>query len=97
MAIKAEISTKTPCEVVVKATVGSEDLKAAYESSFAKNSKLIELPGFRRGKAPRAMVEAKFREYFEQEAMSDTIEKVVKSLVKQYRLNMVTLHDALPI
>ena len=90
MAIKAEISTKTPCEVVVKATVGSEDLKAAYESSFAKNSKLIELPGFRRGKAPRAMVEAKFREYFEQEAMSDTIEKVVKSLVKQYRLNMVT-------
>ena len=90
MAIKAEISTKTPCEVVVKATVGSEELKAAYESAFAKNSKLIELPGFRRGKAPRSMVEGKFKEYFEQEAMSDLIEKVVKSLVKQYRLNMVT-------
>ena len=87
MAIKAEISTKTPCEVVVKASVGQEELKAAYESSLLRNSKMIELPGFRRGKAPRSMVEAKFKEYFEQEAMSDLIEKVVKSLVKQYRLH----------
>ena len=90
MAIKAEITTKTPCEVVVKATVGQEELKAAYESSLVKNSKMIELPGFRRGKAPRSMVEAKFKEYFEQEAMDDMINKVVKSLVKQYRLHVVT-------
>ena len=90
MAIKAEISTKTPCEVVVKATVGREELMAAYETALVKNSKMIELPGFRRGKAPRSMVEAKFKEYFEQEAMDDMINKVVKSLVKQYRLHVVT-------
>ena len=90
MAIKAEISTKTPCEVVVKATVGREELMAAYETALVKNSKMIELPGFRSGKAPRSMVETKFKEYFENEAMDDMINKVVKSLVKQYRLHVVT-------
>ena len=90
MAIKAEISTKTPCEVVFKVTVGREELTAAYEKALVKNSKLIELPGFRKGKAPRTMVEEKFRSYFESEAVEDVINKVISSLVKQYRLDPAT-------
>lgn len=90
MAIKAEISTKTPCEVVIKAAVGREELANAYQESLKKNARQIELPGFRRGKAPLEMVEKRFKEYFENDAVDTCVNQVFRSLIKQYRLNPVT-------
>ena len=37
--------------------VSSEDFEAAVEKAYQKNKNKINIPGFRKGKAPRKMIE----------------------------------------
>jgi trigger factor len=47
-------------ELVV--SVGAEEFKPAVDKAFKQNIKKISIPGFRKGKAPRHMVEKMFGE-----------------------------------
>lgn len=53
--------------------VDGAEYKAALEKSFAKNSKKLNVPGFRKGKAPRAMIiKLVGEEYFFDDAINET-------------------------
>ena len=53
-----------PATWKVAAHIGAEDFRAKLDAVFAKELKKIALPGFRPGKAPRAMVERRYGEKF---------------------------------
>ena len=90
MAIKAVIKTKTPCEIVLTTTVDVADVRAAYERTFDRYSRVVELPGFRAGKAPRTLVEEQFRTQFEKTTVEDIIAGVVNAVVKKHNLTPIT-------
>ena len=90
MPISATIKTKTPCEITVDIAVGHDDLQAAYERTFARLHKLVELPGFRAGKAPRAMVEQQFGKVFRSTTLEDLSMDIVRAVVKKHGFKPIT-------
>jgi trigger factor len=63
-------------------TVEAERVSNAYRSYLNKSSKEVEIPGFRKGKAPMSMVErtygAKIRDYFEKDFIDEAFAEATK-------------------
>ncbi|RLD11207.1 MAG: trigger factor [Chlamydiae bacterium] len=90
MSIKAKLKTKTPCEVILECEVSREKLDAAYEQAFKEQNKYIPVAGFRPGKAPRELVEKKYKKEIQSYALEDMIKKIIDSVIKQNRLEPIT-------
>ncbi len=90
MSIKAKLKTKTPCEVILECEVSREKLDAAYEQAFKEQNKYIPVAGFRPGKAPRVLVEKKYKKEIQSYALEDMIKKIIDSVIKQNRLEPIT-------
>lgn len=88
MGLKVKLQTKTPCECILTGHADRENLDQAYEKVYAKLSKEITLPGFRKGCAPRELVETKFRDYFQQEAIEDIMSGILRSVIKKQNLRI---------
>ena len=90
MSIKAKLKTKTPCEVVLECEVSREKLNEAYERSYKEQVKYIPIPGFRPGKAPRELVEQKYKEAIQEYALDALVKKIIDAVIKQHKLEPVT-------
>lgn len=66
------------CELVI--TVAADEFENAIEKVFKRESKKITLPGFRKGKAPRAFIE---KYYGEQVFYEDAINMVYPSALEE--------------
>jgi trigger factor len=55
-----EIERATPCRVVLTATVAADDVRAEREHVVTSFVRAARMDGFRKGKAPRALVERRF-------------------------------------
>jgi trigger factor len=55
-----EIERATPCRVVLTATVAPDDVRAEREQVVTSFVRAARMDGFRKGKAPRALVERRF-------------------------------------
>ena len=90
MAIKAKVSTRTPCEVIITTEVERPDLEAAYERTYKRYQRWIELPGFRAGKAPRHMIEQKYTDQLKAATVEDLATAILRSVLKQNKLEPIT-------
>lgn len=64
--------------VRLKVTVEQPAVSAAYDDLLAGYQKSAQIPGFRKGKAPRAVLERKFGEAFRVEAAQKVIDDALK-------------------
>ena len=55
MSVQVENLEKSMAKLTME--VGAEQFEAAMQKAYIKNKGRIQLPGFRKGKAPRAMIE----------------------------------------
>ncbi len=55
-----EIERATPCRVVLTATVAADEVRTEREHVIADWARAARIDGFRKGKAPRALVERRF-------------------------------------
>lgn len=54
--LKVEVSRKPGCRVIVDITVSPDGASAAYEKAIKNVKKEVSIPGFRKGRAPTAMI-----------------------------------------
>lgn len=47
----------TPCEIELQIELEAAELETAYEKTFREAARKVTVPGFRKGKAPRPMIE----------------------------------------
>ena len=60
----------------LKITVSAEQLEKAIQNAYNKNKGKIQIPGFRKGKAPRKMIEQMYgKEVFYEDAANELIEE----------------------
>src|SRR5204863_5047298 len=59
--LDVKIDTKSACERHVTVTVPREDIERYYDKSYSELMTTAAIPGFRAGRAPRKLVEARFR------------------------------------
>ncbi len=57
-----QIEREAPCRVVLTATVAGDDVRSEREHVLATFVRAARIDGFRKGKAPRALVERRFAE-----------------------------------
>lgn len=75
-------------ELVIE--IKGDVFKKAVDNSFNKNSKKITLPGFRKGKAPRSMIEKYYgKEYFYDDAINEVYPQAYEEAAKEAKLEVV--------
>ena len=83
--------------VVLEIKVGAEEFDAACNAAFKKNGKNITVPGFRKGKATRKMIEKIYGEsVFYEDAVNESYPAAYEAAVKEAGLTPVA-HPELEI
>lgn len=70
-------------QVELVCSVGPEDFEKAVQRAFLRENKKIQLPGFRKGKATRQMIEKRFGEsFFYEDAANDLLPDEYDAAIK---------------
>ena len=89
MSIQVEKLEKNMAKLTVE--VSAEDFKAAIKKAFNKNKNRFAIPGFRKGKAPQAMIEKMYGEgVFYEDAADEAINASYAEAMKESGLDIVS-------
>lgn len=88
-------NNKTEANTVeVEIKVSPEEFEAAVQAAYLKKRKNISIPGFRKGKATRKMIEAQYGEgVFYEDAVNGMYQKVVADAAEELKLDVVDVPD----
>ena len=93
MALKSTNMTETNT-YEVEVTVDGETFMDAVDKIYKKEAKRIQVPGFRKGKAPRSIIERMYGEdVFYDEAIQDCYPDALEEACKEAKLKIVTVTD----
>lgn len=93
MSVKS-VKTNEDKRVELEIAVSAEDFNKAVDAAFKKNSKRINVPGFRKGKAPRKMIETMYGEgIFFEEAVNNTYPAAYQAAVEEAKIEPVDRAD----
>ena len=71
--------------------VPAEELEAAIEKAYQKNKGKIQIPGFRKGKVPRKMIEQMYgKEFFYEDAANEVIPEAYEKAVEECEETIVS-------
>ena len=89
----SEILKKEKSLVTLKMTVKGEDFAKAIDTVFKKNRTRFAIPGFRKGKAPRKIVESYYGEgVFYKDALNEVLYYLFLKTSKIYFQTSQTLN-----
>ncbi|MCC7137313.1 MAG: trigger factor [Planctomycetes bacterium] len=75
-----------PCRKKVTVTVAPERVKEALDEQYAEINKQVAMPGFRPGKTPRKLLEAKFGAHIREEVRGKLVEAAFSEAVKEKKV-----------
>lgn len=82
MSLQVEKLEKNMAKLTIE--VPAEELEAAIEKAYQKNKGKIQIPGFRKGKVPRKMIEQLYgREFFYEDAANALIPEAYEKAVEE--------------
>ncbi|WP_337460920.1 trigger factor [Jutongia sp.] len=88
MSVQVETLEKSMAKLTIE--VSAEEFENALDKAYKKNKNKISLPGFRKGKAPRAMIEKMYGTgVFYEDAANDLIPGAYESAAKESELEIV--------
>ncbi|MBR0152590.1 MAG: trigger factor [Lachnospiraceae bacterium] len=89
MSVKVEKLEKNMAKLTFE--VSAEEFEAACQRAYLKNRSKISLPGFRKGKAPRKMIEKMYgKGFFYEDAINDVLPNAYEEAVKESGLEVVS-------
>jgi trigger factor len=91
--VNVTVENLAPCKKLVRVEVEVQKVDEAFESVTKEIQREASLPGFRPGKAPRAMVLRKFGKEIEDEAKRKLIADAYKKAVEEQKLDVLGYPD----
>lgn len=89
MSVKVETLEKNMVKLIFE--VPAEELEKAMQSAYQKNKNRFNIPGFRKGKTPRAMIEKMYgKGIFLEDAVNDLLPGAYENAVKESGLEIVS-------
>ena len=80
--------------VELQFSIGAETFKAAVNNAFKREGKKYAIPGFRKGKAPRHMIEKMYgSDIFHYDAVNDLFPEAYEAAVKEAKIDVVGRPD----
>lgn len=90
MSVKSCVENKEKFSVELIVEVGAEEFEAAIERAYKKNRGSISVPGFRKGKAPRKVIEGMYGAgVFYQDAIEDVYPTACEAAIAEKGLDVV--------
>lgn len=87
----SEVLKQEKSLVTLKMTVKGEDFAKAMDTVFKKNRTRFSIPGFRKGKAPRKIVESYYGEgVFYEDALNEVFPALFTEAIKEHELDVVS-------
>ncbi len=88
---QCEVKERSATDVTVQITVDAETVKNAIDAAYKQYSKDAQIPGFRKGRVPRAYLDSRFGvDLFTEEAQKDLQEKHLQEALVDLDLRPVT-------
>ncbi len=89
--MKSTITKEKDNVVKLEMTIPAKEAQAAYDGAVKLYSQYVNVPGFRKGKAPRNLVERQVgAETLQQEALNKLLPRYVDEAAKENNLDLVT-------
>ena len=89
--MKVSVEKLPTSEAVLDVELSWDELEKASDKAYRKLVQKVDVQGFRRGKAPRSLLERKLgKEYIYQEGLDDLITEVYRSTIKEHDLTPIT-------
>lgn len=93
MSLKA-VNNKETNVVELEIEISAEDFEAAVQDTYLRARKNIALPGFRKGKAPRKLIEREYGEgVFYEDAVNNCATKYIDEAIEEAKLDIVAQPD----
>jgi trigger factor len=85
--VKVSVEKLPNSEAVLEVDITWDEMEKASEKAYRKLVQKVDVQGFRRGKAPRSLLERRLgKEYIYQEGLDDLISEVYRTAVKEHNL-----------
>ena len=78
-----EVEDAGPCKKLVKATVPAEKVKEILDHNYGELATTVSLPGFRRGRVPRRLLEKRFGEDLEKDVKESLLAESFEELARE--------------
>ncbi len=89
--MKVSVEKLPTSEAVLNVDVTWDEMEKASEKAYRKLVQKVDIQGFRRGKAPRTILERRLgKEYIYQEGLDDLISTVYSDAVKEHELTPIS-------
>ena len=89
--MKVSVEKLPTSEAVLNVDVTWDEMEKASEKAYRKLVQKVDIQGFRRGKAPRTLVERRLgKEYIYQEGLDELISEVYRDTVKEHELTPIS-------
>jgi trigger factor len=89
--VKVSVEKLPTSEAVLEVEVTWDELEKASEKAYRKLVQKVDIQGFRRGKAPRALLERRLgKEYIYQEGLDELISEVYRNALKEHDLTPIS-------
>lgn len=90
MSVK-NVTTAEKNQVKLELVIAKADFDAAVDKAFRKNASKISVPGFRKGKAPRGIIEKMYgKGVFYEDALNDILPDELAKAVEEKKLDVVS-------
>jgi len=85
--VKVSVEKLPTSEAVLEVDLTWDELEKASDKAYRKLVQKVDVQGFRRGKAPRSLLERRLgKEYIYQEGLDDLISETYRNAVKEHEL-----------
>src|SRR5438105_7063159 len=88
--VKVSVEKLPTSEAVLEVDLTWDELEKASDKAYRKLVQKVDVQGFRRGKAPRSLLERRLgKEYIYQEGLDDLISEAYRNAVKEHELTPI--------
>ena len=89
--MKVSVEKLPTSEAVLDIEISWDEMEKASDKAYRKLVQKVDIQGFRRGKAPRSLVERRLgKEYIYQEGLDDLISDAYRDTLKEHELTPIT-------
>ena len=91
--LQVDITDSGPCKKHLKISVPREDVERQFDDSLGNFRKDAAMPGFRPGRAPRNLVQKRYRKEVSGQVKSALLMACMEQIDEDYKLNPITQPD----
>ena len=90
LGLDVRITDVGPCKKHLKVTIARSEIERQFDESFGNMKREAAVPGFRPGRAPRQLVEKRFRKQVAEQVKSSLLMASLEQLDEEYKLNLIS-------